>query len=562
MSQQTASVPMPTARELAITRKARPPRFHLSTMGAMTFLLIFTLYFLIPFFWLLVSATKSQSDLFGTFGLWFAPNFNLFSNLQQVFMMLARFDGRQLSLEEVHRFPNQPVTLRGHRFWNILGLWDETLAGLRKARQVAGTLDSIGVDTWGVDYGLIDAQGFLLGQPFQYRDSRTDGVMKQVFARVPREVLYARTGIQFLPINTLYQLYAHEQMQPGELAHACRLLMLPDLLHSWLCGSLTTEQTNASTTQCWDPIARAWMTDLLNQLAIPTTMLPGVVEAGTVLGKVLLELRDDLGEAQVVAPATHDTGSAIVATPAQLSDGWGYISSGTWSLVGLELSRPVMTAEALAANCTNEGGVFGTTRFLKNVMGLWLLQECQRSWARDGRAREYDALLADVDGVAPFATLIDPDDARFLAPLDMPVAINAYLQEHGQTPLSAPAGFARCIMESLVLRYREVFHQIRRLAGTAISGVHILGGGARNERLNQWLADALDLPVIAGPYEATALGNALMQLVGLGELRGLAEVRGIARNAHTRVFSPRTAQLAAWNEAAQRFGAMVSPTRV
>ncbi|HEX6479563.1 MAG TPA: rhamnulokinase family protein [Ktedonobacteraceae bacterium] len=471
-------------------------------------------------------------------------------------VMLASFDGRRLSLEEIYRFPNRPVTLLGHRFWNILALWDETLTGLRKARKAAGTLDSIGVDTWAVDYGLVDAQGFLQGNAFHYRDSRTDGVMEQVFARVPRDVLYARTGIQFLPINTLYQLYAHEHMQPGELAHAHRMLMIPDLLHSWLCGSLTIERTNATTTQCWDPIAGAWATDLLDQLAIPTAMLPPVVEAGTMLGEVLPQLQGDLGAAQVVAPATHDTGSAIVAMPVQLAGGWGYISSGTWSLVGLELSRPVITPEALAANCTNEGGVFGTTRFLKNVMGLWLLQECQRRWARDGWARDYDTLLADVDGVPPFAALIDPDDSRFLAPEDMPAAINAYLQEHGQMPLSAPAAFARCIMESLVLRYREVFDQIIQLAGTSISGVHILGGGARNARLNQWLADALDVPVIAGPYEATALGNALMQLVGLGELHSLEEVRTIARNVPTHVFSPRTAERAAWHEAVQHFSAM------
>ena len=221
-----------------------------------------------------------------------------------------------------------------------------------------------------------------------------------------------------------------------------------------------------------------------------------------------------------------------------------------------------MTPEALAGNWTNEGGVFGTTRFLKNVMGLWLLQECLRRWTRDGHVTNYDTLLEDVDAVAQFAALIDPDDARFLAPQDMPAAINAYLQEHGEGPLSAPAAFARCIMESLVLRYCEVFQQIGRLTGTSIKAVHILGGGARNGRLNQWLADALAMPVIAGPYEATALGNALMQLVGLGELRGLEEVRAIARNTPTQVFSPRTAQLAAWNEAAQRFGTMVTMTRV
>lgn len=477
-------------------------------------------------------------------------------------VMLARFDGRQVNLEEVHRFPNRPVMLRGHRFWNILALWDEVLTGLRKARKLAGTLESIGIDTWGVDYGLVDAQGFLLGAPFQYRDSRTDGVMEQVFAQIPRDVLYGRTGIQFMPINTLFQLYAHERMQPGELAHAHRLLLIPDLLHSWLCGSLSGEQTNATTTQCWDPIAKAWASDVLNQLAIPTTMLPPVVEAGTLLGEVLPGLRGDLGAAQVIAPATHDTGSAIAATPVQSSRDWGYISSGTWSLVGLELSRPVMTREALVANCTNEGGVFGTTRFLKNVMGLWLLQECLRSFARNGHATDYETLLADVDAVPPFAALIDPDDARFLAPQDMPAAINAYLQEHGKAPLSAPAAFARCIMESLVLRYCEVFQQIGRLTGTTIKAVHVLGGGARNDQLNQWLADALTMPVIAGPYEATALGNVLMQLVGLGELRSLQEVRTVAQTAPTRVFAPRAARLAAWNEAAHQFGALVSPTRV
>jgi rhamnulokinase len=473
-------------------------------------------------------------------------------------VILARFDGRNLDLEEVHRFPNRPVTLHGHRFWNILALWDETLTGLRKAHRVAGSLDSIGVDTWGVDYGLVDSNGFLLSQPFQYRDRRTNGVMERVFARVPPDVLYRRTGIQFLPFNTLYQLYAHEQLQPGELAHAHRLLMIPDLLHNWLCGSLVIERTNATTTQCWDPVAGAWAVDLLDQLAIPTSMLPPVVEPGNTLGEVLSEWQGDLGAARVVAPATHDTGSAIASAPVSLPGNWGYISSGTWSLVGVELQQPVMTPEALVANCTNEGGVFGTTRFLKNVMGLWLLQECQRRWARNGHATNYDTLLADVDGAPPFAALIDPDDQRFLAPENMPEAINAYLMEHGQAPLQEPATFARCIMESLVLRYREVFQQISLLTDSTIHVVHVLGGGARNAHLNQWLADALEVPVISGPTEATARGNALMQLVGLGELHNLEEVRTIAQNAPTQMFSPRSAQRAAWNEAGQRFSAMVS----
>lgn len=473
-------------------------------------------------------------------------------------VLLVRFDGGQLSLEEVHRFPNRPIMLRGHLFWNILSLWDETLAGLRKARKLAGTLDSIGVDTWGVDYGLLDVSGLLLGLPFQYRDSRTDGVMERVLARVSREALYARTGIQFQPFNTLYQLYAHEQMQPGELAHAHRLLLIPDLLHSWLCGSLVSERTNVTTTQCWDPMNKAWATDLLEQVGISTTMLPPVVEAGTVLGEVLPEWRDELGNVRVIAPATHDTGSAIAATPAHSKNNWGYISSGTWSLVGAELAQPVMSEAALAANFTNEGGVLGTTRFLKNVMGLWLLQECQRRLRPEGHRTDYETLLADVDAVPAFSAFIDPDDPRFLAPEDMPSAINTYLVEHKQSPLSAPAAFARCIMESLVLRYYQVFEQMRELTGNLVTEVHLLGGGARNGRLNQWLADALGIPVIAGPFEATALGNALMQLVGLGELRNLEEMRQVAGSTPSQEFLPRTTSEAAWHEAVQQFSALVA----
>ncbi len=470
-------------------------------------------------------------------------------------VILARFDGQQLDLQEMHRFPNRPFMLHGHRFWNMTGLWEETLVGLRKARQVAGMLDSIGVDTWGVDYGLVDSYGSLTGNVYQYRDARTDGVMEQVFARVPRDVLYRRTGIQFLPFNTIFQLYAHEQMQPGELARAHRLLLIPDLLHAWLCGSQVCERTNATTTQCWDPASGAWARDMLEQLSIPTTMLPPVVEPGTVLGEVLPQWQDDLGKARVIASATHDTGSAIAATPAQLASGWGYISSGTWSLVGVELAQPVMTPDALAANCTNEGGVFGTTRFLKNVMGLWLLQECQRSFARNGQHIDYDELLAKVGTVPTFTALIDPDDPRFLAPPDMPGAINTYLSEHGQTPLADPAAFAHCILESLVLRYCEVFQRIQQLTGAGVQVIHVLGGGARNARLNQWLADALDVPVIAGPFEATARGNALMQLVGLGELHSLEEVRAVAQRAPMQTFSPNSAHHAAWNEAGLRFSA-------
>lgn len=473
-------------------------------------------------------------------------------------VVLARFDGRQVTLEEVHRFANRPIVVHGHRFWNILALWDEVLAGLRKSRQQAGSLDSIGIDTWAVDYALVDTHGLLKGQPFQYRDHRTDGVMERVWTRLPREQIYARTGIQLLPFNTLYQLVAHEELQPGELGQAHRLLMIPDLLHNWLCDSLVTERTNASTTQCWDPVAGAWATDLLAQLDLPSGMLPPVVEPGTILGPVLPALQNELGQARVIAPATHDTGSAIVSVPVSTTEGWGYISSGTWSLVGVELPEPLISSESLAANCTNEGGVFGTTRFLKNVMGLWLLQECQRQWERAGYITDYETLLSGIDSVPAFTALIDPDDPCFLAPADMPATINVHLLEHGQEPLQAPLAFTRCIMESLVLRYREVFQQISVLTQRSIQTVHVLGGGARNAYLNQWLADALDIPVIAGPFEATARGNALMQLVGLGELHALDEVRAIAQNTLTQVYEPRPMQHEVWEVAAQRFHSVIS----
>jgi rhamnulokinase len=472
-------------------------------------------------------------------------------------VMLARFDGQRLRLDEVHRFSNRPVMATVGRFWNLLGLWDETLTGLRQARWEAGALDSIGVDTWAVDYGLLDAAGQVIRLPYCYRDHRTDGVMEQVLAHIPQADIYARTGIQFMPINTLFQLYAHQRQHPGELAAAHRLLLMPDLIHYKLTGEMISEETNATTTQCWDPLGRRWATDLLERLDIPTTMLPTVVPPGSALGAVLPDLRNDLGDAQIIAPATHDTGSAIAATPASDEPGWAYISSGTWSLVGAEVPRPIMTLEAQAANWTNEGGVFGTTRFLKNVMGLWLLQECQRIWAREGQGRAYETLLTEAEDVPAFVAPIDPDDPRFLAPDDMPAAINHFLIERGQPPLETPGQFARCIMESLTLRYAEVLRRLAELSRQPITRIHVLGGGSRNGWLNQSLADATGIPVLAGPVEASALGNALMQLVGLGEAGSLADIRALARrNAEPQLFTPHSEARAAWDNAAGRFAAL------
>lgn len=477
-------------------------------------------------------------------------------------VLLARWTSRGLALEEVHRFANRPVTVRGHLLWDVLGLWEETLVGLRKARALAGTLDSVGVDTWGVDYALVDDRGLPLGLPHAYRDRRTDGAMARVFARIPREAVYARTGVQFQPFNTLYQL-ACEPRPLLDAAH--RLLLLPDLFHSWLSGELVGERTNATTTQLWDAGAEGWSAELAAAIGLPTRLLPPVVGPGTVLGPLLSDLRDALGsDAQVIAPATHDTGSAIAAIPAVSADGWAYISSGTWSLVGLELPAPHVSPAALAANFTNEGGVFGTTRFLANVMGLWLLQSCRRSWAARGRAYGYDELVALAEASPAFAgPALDPDDPAFLAPDDMAVAIDTWLAVRGAAPVSAdPGATARRVFESLVLRYREALETATALTGRgqgtpgALRAVHVVGGGARNRLLNQWLADATGLPVVAGPAEATGLGNALLQLVGLGEISSLADVRmAAALAAEPETYRPDPGARAAWDDAYGRFRA-------
>ncbi len=479
-------------------------------------------------------------------------------------VMLARFDGASVSLEEIHRFPNRPVRVRGHLFWDALYLWREILAGLRRARSIAGTLDSVGVDTWGVDYGLVDQQGLLVGQPYHYRDGRTAGVMAALEATIGRERIYTTTGIQFLPFNTLYQLAAHAQQQPEQLEAAHRLLLMPDLLHCWLSGEQVAERTNATTTQVLDAKTGAWSAPLLAAALAPARLMPPIVEPGTILGPALPEVQAEVdANVQVALPATHDTGSAVAGIPVTENAHWAYISSGTWSLVGLELARPLISSAGLAANFTNEGGIFGATRFLKNVMGLWLLQSCQRQWTAQGQTPSIAALLAAAEKEAPFAALLNPDDPSFLAPDNMPAAINAWLTAHNQAPCSSPAALTRVICESLVLRSYQVLQTASALSGQPIEVTHIVGGGSQNALINQWLADATGMPVVAGPAETTALGNALMQLVALGELGTLAEVRAIAaRSSATTRFEPRPAEREKWAEAVTRLERLIAaPTR-
>jgi rhamnulokinase len=398
----------------------------------------------------------------------------------------------------------------------------------------------LGLDTWGVDYGLLDAQDNLLGNPYHYRDSRTEGMLDAVFARVPREEVFAHTGIQFLQLNTLYQLYAMRVGGSPQLDVARTLLTMPDLFNFWLTGRKVVEFSIATTTQFYNPRRRGWATELLGALDLPASLLGPIVPPGTVIGDLLPAVADELAiqPIPVIAPACHDTGSAVAAVPATGRD-HAYISSGTWSLMGVEVDEPVITPQSLAYNFTNEGGVCGTFRLLKNIMGLWLVQECRREWAREGQRYDYAALTEMAAAAAAFGPIVDVDAHRFLAPGDMPGKIRRFCSETGQAPPETQGAIVRCALESLALRYRWVLDRLEEMRGRAIESVHIIGGGMQNELLCQFAADAMQRPVIAGPIEATAMGNILMQALALGHIGSLAEARAIVRRSFDlRTYAP------------------------
>ncbi|RZU13423.1 rhamnulokinase [Kribbella rubisoli] len=453
-------------------------------------------------------------------------------------VMLGEVGAHVLELREVHRFWNGPVRVHGRLHWDILHLYRSTLDGLR----TAGALDGIGIDSWAVDYGLLDADGRLLRNPVHYRDSRTDGVMERVLEKVPAADLYAATGLQQLPFNTIYQLTAEA------LEGAANLLMIPDLLGYWLTGEIGVERTNASTTQLFDVRSREWSDELISRVGLPRRVFPELREPGDVIGNVL---SDETGLAPgipVIAVGSHDTASSVVAVPAA-DDRFAYISSGTWSLVGLELDAPVLTDEAREANFTNEGGVDGRIRFLRNVMGLWILQECQRVWGDD----DLDGLLRDAAGSPSFATLIDPDAPEFLAPGNMPKRIEEHCRATGQDPPASRGAMVRCIVESLALAYRRTLRAALSIAGRDVDVLHVIGGGSQNELLCQLTADACGLPVLAGPVEASALGNVLVQARALGEpLPDLAAMRALVRSTHRlRTYTPQ-GKPADWDAAESR----------
>jgi rhamnulokinase len=460
--------------------------------------------------------------------------------------LLGSLSGGKLSVEELHRFPNTPVRVPGALYWDILRLWHEIQHGIAVAsRERRLTLDGIGIDTWGVDFGLLGPDGLLIDTPRHYRDARTNGVMDRLFKVVPRDQVFGYTGIQFMQLNTLYQLYAMRLSGSPALAAAAQMLNIPDLLNYWLTGVARSETTIASTTQFFNPATMTWATELLDRLKIPTGMLCQLVPPGTLLGKMI-----EPPHAPVYATAGHDTAAAVVAVPAERGDNWCYISSGTWSLMGLELDRPVIDARTLAANYTNEVGVSGKIRFLKNIAGLWLLQECRKAWALEGREYTYEQLTRLASEARPFAAAIDPD--AFLEPGDMPAQIAAYCHRTGQAPPATDGEFARAILESLALRYRNVVENLESLAGRKIDVIHIVGGGSRNALLNQFVADCTGRRVVAGPSEATAIGNILVQAMGAGELADLAEARAVVRNSfELTTVDPRPSP--EWERAYQRY---------
>ncbi|HET7114104.1 MAG TPA: rhamnulokinase family protein [Pyrinomonadaceae bacterium] len=457
-------------------------------------------------------------------------------------VFLCGLGPNELLLEEVRRFQYPPREIDGHLRWDFAKILKEIKSGLygagERARELGRRVQSIGVASWGVDYGLVDETGRLLEDPICYRDSRTQGVMDQVFACITKQELFTRTGVQFMPFNTLFQLYAHARDE-GLPREAHRLLLIPDLVNLSLTGRVVTEYTNATTTQMINAVSGTWDTELLNRVDLPAKLMPELISAGEVVGPLRLPEADEFGLAntQVLAPATHDTGSAVVGTP--LDEDWAFISSGTWSLVGVERDSVLIDSRVFADNFTNEGGAFGTIRFLKNVMGLWILESCRREWRQRGVNADYDTLFARLREIDEYPALIFPDDERFFKPASMLDALMEQLTESDARLPDDPITITKMILDSLAFRYASVLKTIESLTGQRIKGVQIVGGGSRNDYLNQMTANASNLPVAAGPVEATVIGNVLVQGIAAGRFSSLADGRRyVAQNVKAKRFNP------------------------
>lgn len=474
------------------------------------------------------------------------------------------FDGGRLALEEVYRFDNGGVPAAGSLYWPIFNQWQHVQRGLRAGAKIYGShIASVGVDTWGVDFGFLDCHDELIGTPHHYRDRRTVGILEKAFAIVPREEIFEATGLQFMEFNSLYQLLAMKQGGSPILDVAKSFLMIPDLFHWLLTGVKANEFTNATTTQFLDPRTRQWATGLLDRFGLPTKILGPIVQPGTKLGKIQPSVASEtnLAGVEVILPGTHDTASAVAAVPAAASQpgnrpDWCYISSGTWSLMGVETPEPVINQRCYELNFTNEGGIGGTTRLLKNIAGLWLVQECRRVWKETGRDYAWEELSRRAGDRAPLVSLINPDHLSFVAPQDMPAAIVDFCQKTGQTAPATDGAVIRCALESLALRYRMVLGDLEELIGGPLETIYIVGGGANNRLLCQMAADATNRRVVAGPIEATAIGNLVTQAIALGAIGSIAQAREII-GASFEVQEYRPKHTEAWDKAYQRFERLV-----
>lgn len=469
------------------------------------------------------------------------------------------FDGRRLALEEIHRFENGPVAVAGRLHWDFLRQWTDIQQGLRAAAAAYGDrVQSVGVDTWGVDFGLLGRNDELLGNPLHYRDPRTEGILDRAMKIVPRDEIFAQSGLQFMRFNTLFQLLAMRLDKSPLLDTAQSLLLMPDLFHWLLTGVKANEFTDASTTQFFDPRRKTWATGLLERFDIPPRIVGEIIQPGTILGPLRPAVAEATGlsSAKVIAPATHDTASAVMAVPAAspptARPNWCYISSGTWSLMGVEAPAPIVNDKCLALNFTNEGGVGGTTRVLKNICGLWMVQECRRKWNQEGVSYTWDHLTREAAEAPPLVSLVDVDDAGFMAPGDMPEAIRAYCRRTGQSVPDEVGPVIRCSLESLALKYRQVLTWLEGLIDGRIDTIHIVGGGAQNRQLCQMAADSCRRRVVAGPIEATAIGNVMMQAIAAGAVGSIADAREIVRQSFSvEEYQPKNSE--AWESAYERY---------
>lgn len=474
-------------------------------------------------------------------------------------VLAGTLDSDRFVLEEVHRFPNGGVGVGERLHWDVLRLWADIKEGLTQAgRRFGDRVASVAVDTWGVDFGLLDRNGELLANPHHYRDSQNAGMLDVAFHSVPRDDIFAATGLQFMEINSLYQLLALRGRKQGALDAASHFVMMADLFHLFLTGEISNEVTNSTTSQCFDPRKGDWARSILERFGLPVEIFGPVSQPGTRLGSLRASVQREtrLGAVEVVLPGTHDTASAVMAVPAQSRPGempdWCYISSGTWSLMGVEVPEPMVTEEVFRENFTNEGGVGGTTRLLKNIAGLWLVQECRRIWQRDGHDYGWSTLVDLARKSLPLQSFIYPDHGDFLAPEEMPATIQDFCRATSQPVPDGPGAIVRCALESLALRYREVLEILESFVGRRIETIHIVGGGTQNQLLCQMAADACDRTVVAGPVEATALGNLAMQAVSLGLCDSIAQARQrISGSFELATYRPQTH--GAWDEAYSRF---------